>query len=278
MLFEMKILHHLKRGKLMFIGKPLFYCMVTAELWWERLLDMFCYPGFEHKRVDESVTAVIKTFERPQEVRRLITSIRNFYPEMSIIVVDDSQKPLNLDGVTIIEMPYDSGVSAGRNLAVSHVETKYLLLLDDDFIFYRKTDLEPAVQKMDDNPDIDIMGGEVLTLPLYTRARYESASLYPTSRNATLPHGSSIGGMAVQNKVANFYIAKTESIKRVGWDDRIKRLDHADFFTRAKGVLTAVFNPEFKVLHAQTPFNKHYMRKRNAYEEDQKLLYEKYYR
>ena len=92
-----------------------------------------------------------------------------------------------------------------------------------------------------------------------------------------MPYGSSIGGMAVQDKVANFYIGRTESIRRVGWDDRIKRLDHADFFTRAMGVLTSVFNPEFKVLHAQTPFNKIYMDKRNAYEDDRKLIYEKYY-
>lgn len=262
----------------MFIGKPLFVSMVAVELRWERLLDMLYHPKFEHQLVDERVTAVVKTFERPRELKRLIKSIRQFYPNMRIIVVDDSRKPSKIDGVISIEMPYDSGVSAGRNMAVSQVETKYLLLLDDDFVFYRKTDLEPAVKKMDNHADVDIMGGKVLTLPLYTSDKYERDSLHPTTREATMPHGSSIGGMAVQDKVANFYIAKTESIKRVGWDARIKRLDHADFFTRAKGVLTTVFNPEFKVLHAQTPFNKAYMRKRNAYEEDQKLLYEKYYR
>ena len=262
----------------MFIGKPLFVSMVTVELWWERLLDMLVNPALKHKRVDKGVTAVIKTFERPQELKRLIISIRQFYPNMHIIVVDDSRKPINIDGVVSAEMPYDSGVSAGRNMAVSLVDTKYLLLLDDDFVFCRKTDLEPAVKKMDNNPDVDIMGGEVLTLPLYTKDRYEGDSLHPTNREATMPDGSSIDGMAVQDKVANFYIAKTESIEGVWWDERIKRLDHADFFTRAKGVLTTVFNPEFIVLHAQTPFNKAYMRKRNAYEEDQKLLYEKYYR
>lgn len=274
----MELFHHLKRGKLMFIGKPLFVSMVAVELWWERLLEMFFHPKFEQQLVDESVTAIVKTFERPKELKRLIKSIRRFFPNMHIIVVDDSRKPGKIDGVVCIEMSYDSGVSAGRNMAVSQVDTKYLLLLDDDFVFCRKTDLEPAVRKMDKHADVDIMGGEVLTLPLYTRSRYEKDSLHPTTREATMPDSSSIGGMAVQDKVANFYIAKTASIKRVGWDARIKRLDHADFFTRAKGVLTTVFNPEFKVLHAQTPFNKAYMHKRNAYEDDQKLLYEKYYR
>ncbi len=58
----------------------------------------------------------------------------------------------------------------------------------------------------------------------------------------------------------------------------IKRLDHADFFTRAKGVLTTVFDPSFKVLHARTPFDKAYMEKRMDLESDRKVLWQKYYR
>ena len=272
-----KLFYHLKRGKLTFIGKPLFITLVSIELYWERLMDMLFSPQFESKLLNESVTAVIKTFERPKELKRLIESIKHFYPDMKIIVVDDSQNPSKIEGVKTITMPYDSGVSAGRNLAVSAVETKYLLLLDDDFVFYRKTDLEPVVKKMDKYTEIDILGGEVVDLPLYISAEYKRASLHPTSKDPIMPYGSTIGGMEVQDKVANFYIGRTESIKQVGWDDRIKRLDHADFFTRAKGVLTSVFDPDFKVLHAQTPFNKTYMDKRNAYEEDQKLIFEKYY-
>ena len=273
-----KLFYHLKRGKLTFIGKPLFMGMVTVELLWERLMDLLFSLKFESKQVNESVTAVIKTFERPKELKRLIESIKHFYPDMKIIVVDDSREPLKIEGIKTIHMPYDSGVSAGRNLAVSHVKTKYLLLLDDDYVFYRKTDLEPAVKKMHENPKIDIMGGERVDLPLYAKVDNKKATLYHTSKEATMPYGSSIDGMAVQDKVANFYIARSESIRKVGWDDRIKRLDHADFSTRAKGVLTSVFNSEFKVLHAQTPFNKTYMDKRNTYEADKKLIFEKYYR
>ncbi len=272
-----KIFYHLKRGKLTFIGKPLFMGMVSVELLFERSMDSVSGRNFESSLVDEKLTAIIKTFERPNELKRLVLSIKRFYPDMKIIVVDDSREPSKIEGVKTICMPYDSGVSAGRNMALSAVETKYLLLLDDDFVFYRKTDLEPAVRKMDTFTEIDILGGEVVDLPLYTSTKYKKASLHPTNKEPIVPCGSTIGGMAVQDKVANFYIGRTESIKRVVWDERIKRLDHADFFTRAKGVLTSVFTPEFKVLHAQTPFNKTYMDKRNAYEEDKKLIYEKYY-
>ena len=39
-------------------------------------------------------------------------------------------------------------------------------------------------------------------------------------------------------------------------------MDHADFFTRALGVLTTVFNPDLRCLHARTPFDAEYMSKR----------------
>lgn len=272
-----RLLHHLKRGRLTIVGKPIFMFLVNMELLYENILDQLFSPDFETTFVNETLTAVIKTFERPNELKRLVKSIKQFYPEIKIIIVDDSKIPSTLEDVKIIIMPYDSGVSAGRNMALSEVKTPYFLLLDDDFIFCRQTDLEQALEKMHKNLEIDIMGGEVLNLPLYTTTKYLNAGLYPNKKSSVLENGTVIDGMKVQDKVANFYIGRTDSIKELGWDNNIKRLDHADFFTRAKGVLLTVFNPDFKVLHAQTPYNKNYMKKRNDYKSDKKLLYEKYY-
>ncbi len=272
-----ELLFHLKRGKLTFIGKPIFSALVMLELFYEHLLDSFVQRPYRSSLVDAHVTAIIKTFERPKELRRLIKSIRHFYPDMKIVVVDDSRNPSDIEGVETIVMPYDSGVSAGRNLAVSAVETEYLLLLDDDYVFYRQTDLEPAVIKMGKNPEIDIMGGKRIDLPLYASVDYYHAALYPSAKRSLLPLGTKVDGMTVLDKVANFYIGRTERIKQVGWDECIKRLDHSDFFTRAKGTLLTVFNPDLKILHAQAPFNKTYMQKRNAFEEDSKRIFQKYY-
>lgn len=46
--------------------------------------------------------------------------------------MDDSREPLEYEGVKRIVLPYDSGVSAGRQSALEAVETPYVLLLDDD--------------------------------------------------------------------------------------------------------------------------------------------------
>lgn len=268
--------YQLKRGKLSLIGKPLYETLIKAELFYIHLKEG--KKAFENTALaDDNLTAIIKTFERPEILARLIGSIKRLYPRLEIIVVDDSKNPSFTEGVQNITLPYDSGVSAGRQKALETVATPYVLLLDDDFVFYRETKLESALKKLMMHPEIDIMGGEVVNLPSFKSTDYSKANLHPTNAKAILELGSIVGGMPVYDKVPNFYIARTERLKLVGWDARIKRLDHADFFTRAKGVLTTVYNDKFKILHAQTPFNKYYMTKRHDIDQDRLVLKMKYY-
>ena len=126
--------------------------------------------------LNQHLTAVIKTFERPKALQRLLTSIKRQYPSLHIIVVDDSRNPIKLDGVETIIMPYDSGVSAGRNEGLKHVTTKYILILDDDFVFDRHAGLETALAIMEDHAEIDIMGGQVVYLPFYKTLDYRKAA------------------------------------------------------------------------------------------------------
>src|SRR5205823_5665748 len=43
---------------------------------------------------EREVTVVVKTFQRPEALRRLVASIRRFYPDIGLFVVDDSEEPL----------------------------------------------------------------------------------------------------------------------------------------------------------------------------------------
>lgn len=268
------------RGRLRPVAKPVYGLLVALELSAERLLDRI-HAAHAAKRgapLEGRLTAVIKTFERPRILRRLIASIRRYDPDLHLIVVDDSREPVTLEGVTLIRLPYDSGVSAGRNAGLAAVETPYVLILDDDFVFSRRTRLDLALQTIERFDQVDILGGDVIQLPFYRRWDPSRAAIYPTPVKATCPLGSLIGTLPVCDKVPNFYIARTDALRRVAWDPRIKRLDHADFFTRARGVLTTVFDRGFQCLHAQTPFDVAYMAKRNDYASDQAVIRERYYR
>ncbi|WP_297525002.1 glycosyltransferase [Sulfurovum sp.] len=268
---------HLKHGKLQWLGKPLYEGLVALELKWVEKKEQGRLPFTNTPLVNTKLTAIIKTFERPETLKRLLSSLRRCYPDMHVIMADDSHEPQKPDGVETIILPYDSGVSAGRQKALDAVKTPYVLLLDDDFIFYAETKLEEALNILEHEPAIDIMGGEVVNLPSFKAADYRDARLHPTDKASLIPQGTLLSGLPVYDKIPNFYIARTERLKLVGWDARIKRLDHADFFTRAKGTLVTVMNGQFKILHAQTPHNRPYMQKRYDVKQDSAVLKMKYY-
>ena len=121
------------------------------------------------------------------------------------------------------------------------------------------------------------MGGVRVDLPLYRCVDYSKAKLHPNAKDAKLPKGSVIAGLPVYDMVANFFIARPERIRTVGWDKHLKKIEHTDFFTQAKGVLTTVYNQDFKVLHAQTLFNQLYMKKRYDISVERGVLQKKYY-
>ncbi|XP_043538080.1 beta-1,4 N-acetylgalactosaminyltransferase 1-like [Chiloscyllium plagiosum] len=93
------------------------------------------------------VTIATKTFLRYDKLRELISSVRKYYPNVTIVIADDSDKPQKIEGDFIEQyfMPFGKGWFAGRNLAISQVTTKYLLWVDDDFIFTANTKLEKLV-------------------------------------------------------------------------------------------------------------------------------------
>ncbi len=272
-----QILKNARTGRFKSVVAIGYGVLVNTELAIERTLDAVSHRPCVAKELDE-VTAIIKTFERPDKLRKLVNSIQRLYPHLKIIVVDDSKSPTKLKGVTTITLPYDSGVSAGRNAGLAAVTTRYMLCLDDDFVFYRKTDVLQALRAMEQNPSIDILAGEVVYLPLRLVHDYSRTPVFPTSNRPLKQPGTLIGTYPVHLKVPNFYIGRTERIRLVGWDNKLKRLDHADFFTRAVGVLTSVQNTAFKVLHYPTYFNRLYMERKNDNFHDSVILQHKYYR
>ncbi|NXN06392.1 B4GN1 acetylgalactosaminyltransferase, partial [Indicator maculatus] len=131
------------------------------------------------------VTIATKTFLRYDKLRSLIASVRRFYPSVTIVVADDSQRPEPLRGPHLEHylMPFGKGWFAGRNLAVSQVTTKYVLWVDDDFIFTPRTRLEKLVDVLE-RTSLDLVGGAVREITGYTT----------TYRQRLLVRGGGAGG------------------------------------------------------------------------------------
>lgn len=246
--------------------------MVAAELralgYWDRLSRPTAAPG----ELLAEVTAIVKTFERPRLLARLIASLKQYFPALSIIVADDSRCPNELAGVRTLRLDYDVGVSAGRQAALEQVQTPLTWVLDDDFVAYRGTDLARVARTLRDHAALDLIGGRVIDLPLGTPRGSAQDAVYPTDRQPLVALGTRFGSAIVCDKVPNFFVARTERLRRVGWDSRLKRVEHGDFFTRARGVLVTAFDERFSCLHAQAPFDAAYMSKREDYAADEALL------
>lgn len=195
--------------------------------------------------VEQDVTVVVKTFQRPDALRRLLASIRRFYPDVAVVVVDDSEAPLDPvpEGITRYRhFPFDSlGVSAGRNAAVREVETEYALICDDDMVFGRKTDVGRMLRTaqatrfdlvscrwMDHEPWRSIRRGY---------RRYEGTL---EIADGTLVHRygatrGEIDGLPVFDIVHQFFVAPTVLLRANPWDERFKVMgEHVAFFLALK--------------------------------------------
>lgn len=194
----------------------------------------------------KNVTAIIKTFERPAAVRRLVESIRRYYPDMRIIVGDDSKEPQEVPDAELLALPFDIGLSAGRNRLVDAVETEYTLLLDDDFVFEPGTRIELLIPPL--NAGLDLVSGRVSNQEYHGMLMIKDATLHYLFRQKR----KLVAGYPVYDMTWNFFLARTERLKELRWDESLKVAEHTDFFLRGTQLpkpLLVTHVPEVNVGH-----------------------------
>ena len=236
---------------------------------------------------NNDITIIIKTFNRKDVLIRLLHSIEKFYPELPIIIVDDSKKNYRKEVLYIFEKlnikyiveKYDIGLSAGRNILIDNVKTDYFLLCDDDFEFDERTDIYKYLNECI-SKKIDILGGAVYnrmyidsvysflwTIKKISRIKAvikkdEILSIYNGSytindENVVLninndPKDFPLGSIYNTDICSNFFIGNTRKIKAIGgWTpDFLKVGEHEFFFLKAlKNNLIVKYSPDFGVIH-----------------------------
>ncbi|WP_353953350.1 glycosyltransferase [Knoellia sp. S7-12] len=219
----------------------------------------------ERAEVARRVTMTVKTFERPGVLLRCLASARTVF-DGRIVVADDSRTPVRDlgAGIDIIPMPFNSGVPVGRNAALDAVETELVFVTDDDIVFTAASDIVAAMNFLDDHPDVDLVALTRVDLPRWRAVAAGMDALFPGAAAPKVPFGMLIDGLPVVPKTPQLYLARTASIQRVRWDERLRMVDHRDFFSRASGTLVSVQADSLRAYHMRTPFDPFY----NAYRED----------
>jgi glycosyltransferase involved in cell wall biosynthesis len=175
-------------------------------------------------------------------------------------VADDSRAPVRDlgPGVDVIALPFNSGVAVGRNAALDEVRTEFVFVCDDDIVLTALTDLAVLMDYLDHNPQVDLVGVTLIDLPVRKTYDRGSSPLFPGAAEPLVAWGTVIDELVVVRKLAQVYLARTDSIRRVRWDESLRMVDHRDFFSRASGELVAVLHDRVVAYHAQTPFDAHY--------------------
>ena len=189
------------------------------------------------KNVEQVCTAIIKTFKRPDKLIKLLDSIRCYYPNLPVIIVDDSKEPIQYAWDPHTEyhhVSYDIGASAGRNLAVSYVKTPYTLNLDDDLFFVKETKIEKFLSVLEES-DFDLVGGRLFDHGerIYIFSGFfevRNKILYVKDANK----GRYENGYPRFDFVDQFFLAKTDLLRACPRYEDIKTRDHEIFFWQLK--------------------------------------------
>uniref|UniRef100_A0A673CZM6 Beta-1,4-N-acetyl-galactosaminyl transferase 1b n=1 Tax=Sphaeramia orbicularis TaxID=375764 RepID=A0A673CZM6_9TELE len=167
--------------------------------------------------VSALVTIATKTFLRYDKLQDLIDSVRRYYPTVTIVIADDSENPKTISGPYIEHyiMPFGK-VRAGGSLVMS-------------------VGVCLCVQ----------VGGAVREATGYTATYRQTISIEPGEEDGDCLHMrrgfhhviQGFPNCVVTDGVINFFLARTDKVQQVGFDPRLARVAHLEFFIDGLGSL-----------------------------------------
>jgi len=208
------------------------------------------------QRRDSKIAIGIKTFMREGSLFKTLDSIERYFPyAYRLYIADDSgsmisdekeyrYQQLEIQGHVVIRLPFNSGISAGRNEIIKRVKEEYVLIMDDDIRLTNSESIEKMKQVLDSSDDIGLCAGMIYQEngEYFGGHAYSRGIMLEINGGALFRH-SSKGKLAKTNgilfnyadQVVNFFLAKRAVFKSVTWDSRIKiEYDHMDFFLNLK--------------------------------------------
>jgi len=202
------------------------------------------------------IAIAIKTFMREPVLMRALDTIEKNCPlPYKIYIADDGPTPsdakayryakLMEQGHAVIRLPFNSGISAGRNAMVKAITEDYVLMMDDDILIPPGDGLLKMKEVLDSDSKLGVVAallGLENSLELYGGKTYANGLRF--ERNGALLLRVSAGGAVSEtggvlfkyaDQVPNFFLAKRQVFDSVRWDDKILvEWEHMDFFLRLK--------------------------------------------
>jgi len=205
----------------------------------------------------KDVTFCITSFERPQHLQRLLESIQKYYPEAKVLVADYSNVHPKITFGKMLELEFDTGLSAARNVLAQACTTKYLLMLEEDFVFTKETKIEPMMDilECDKFLEIGVVGGCItvnnekhwfdLNLRRYRNKIHgeKSPNIFQATKNGTY--------YKYCDMVFNFSLWRIDVLRDNPFPPELKVGEHIIYYwlLKNKGQWRVVFTTESSIGH-----------------------------
>jgi hypothetical protein len=167
------------------------------------------------------VTACITTFKRPDSLKRLLASLERHCPVLPVKVEDTN-----------------GNLSAGRNRLVAKCATPFILIMEDDFEFTARTDLEPFCQVLNADSTVGAVAGNLELKGKSTHWSYDLRVFrgkgileQPTSKWMVTEEGAFY---RYTDTCYNFLLARREMLEQLPWDNVLALQEHAPWCLRVK--------------------------------------------
>jgi GT2 family glycosyltransferase len=187
------------------------------------------------------LTAIIRTYDRPKALKRLVKSIRRFHPERKVLVADDGVEATSCKQADYFRLPCQKGRAAGHNALLARIRTPYFLLLDERAEIHRESNLTTLLE-LAASDRLDIAAGSTIAC--------EKRLWFFTKRQPIADHGlleiagdqlTLLAGARSQGDgfwwcdfVGSFFVARTDRVRAMGgWDPELRDDANEEFFFRA---------------------------------------------
>lgn len=226
---------------------------------------------------------IITTFLRPQLLIKTVNSWLD-NTDFDILVVEQTKGEIyKIDEQRLVMYPvaYDSGLSFSRNVGVEYAKYygyRNVIIAADSISLTKNYDFNSIINTLDTVKDLGIIGFDLAgRIPWEVDMEIKNKSFYLTLPSRPKIHLNDIN-FTICDMIRNFFIAKTECLNEVKWDDNLRLAEHQDFFYRLKQTNWKVFHTNTIVgSYVSDKSNPEYKRLRNrCWTEFSKIVKEKY--
>lgn len=193
------------------------------------------------------VAIILTSFLRPELLERSLNSILAVWQEnWEIIIIDQSRENsldphLNYFNLHYYQVPFNSGLSYARNYGVQKAHElgcEYCVTSADSILFDENMNtLNYFLKYINHSPEFNI---DLIGLNLNNRIEWEAwmelieGQYFQFNFIDKNNLNKEQGIIWKCDIVRNFFLAKTESLLKVGWDNNFRACEHEDFFWRYK--------------------------------------------